>query len=41
MKRVTTILGINIVLIGSFFLIVADHIDAPAEQGTSSDITDF
>lgn len=41
MKRVTTILGISIVLIGSFFLIAADHIDAPAVQGTSSDITDF
>ncbi|WP_430409068.1 DUF4331 family protein [Kordia sp.] len=41
MKRVTTILGISIVLIGSFFLIAADHIDAPAVQGTTSDITDF
>lgn len=41
MKRVTTILGISIVLIGSFFLIAADHIDAPAVQGTNSDITDF
>ncbi|WP_420574054.1 DUF4331 family protein [Kordia sp.] len=41
MKRVTTILGISIVLIGSFFLIAADHIEAPAIQGTSADITDF
>ena len=41
MKRVTAILGISIVLMGSFFLIAADHIDAPAVQGTSSDITDF
>ncbi|PTX62836.1 uncharacterized protein DUF4331 [Kordia periserrulae] len=41
MKRITTILGISIVLVGSFFLIAADHIDAPAVQGTSSDITDF
>ena len=41
MKRVTTILGISIVLVGSFFLIAADHIDAPAVQGTTSDITDF
>ncbi|WP_046758046.1 DUF4331 family protein [Kordia jejudonensis] len=41
MKRVTTILGISIILVGSFFLIAADHIDAPAIQGTSSDITDF
>lgn len=41
MKRVTTILGISIVLVGSFLLIAADHIDAPAVQGTTSDITDF
>jgi hypothetical protein len=41
MKRVTTILGISIVLVGSFFLIAADHIDAPAVQGSASDITDF
>lgn len=41
MKRVTTILGISIVLMGSFFLIAADHIEAPAVQGTTSDITDF
>jgi len=41
MKRVTTILGISIILVGSFFLIAADHIDAPAVQGTTSDITDF
>lgn len=41
MKRITTILGISIVLVGSFFLIAADHIDAPAVQGTTSDITDF
>jgi hypothetical protein len=41
MKRVITILGISIVLIGSFCLIAADHIDAPAIQGTTTDITDF
>ncbi len=41
MKRVTAILGISIVVVGSFFLIAADHIEAPAVQGTSADITDF
>ena len=34
-------LGIAIVAIAGFFTIAADHIDAPAVQGGTNDITDF
>lgn len=35
------IFGISILALVGFFLVSADHIDAPAVQGGSSDITDF
>lgn len=41
MKNLKTILGIGVVAAASFFVIAADHIDAPAVQGGTSDITDF
>ena len=41
MKKTKLILGIAIVTIAGFFTIAADHIDAPAVTGGSSDITDF
>lgn len=41
MKNLKTVLGLGILAVASFFVIAADHIDAPAVQGGSSDITDF
>ncbi|WP_344729773.1 MULTISPECIES: DUF4331 family protein [Corallibacter] len=41
MKKLKIILGIGIIAIGGFFMIAADHIDAPAVSGGTSDITDF
>lgn len=41
MKNFKTVLGIGIIATASFFIIAADHIDAPAVQGGNSDITDF
>jgi hypothetical protein len=41
MKKTKLIFGIAIVAIAGFFTIAADHIDAPAVTGGSSDITDF
>jgi hypothetical protein len=41
MKNLKTVLGIGIVAVASFFIIAADHIDAPAVSGGNSDITDF
>lgn len=41
MKKVHTFLGIGALLLVSCIIIAADHIDAPAVQGTASDITDF
>lgn len=41
MKNLKTILGAGVLAVASFFAIAADHIDAPAVQGGSSDITDF
>ena len=41
MKRSKIYLGIAIVAIAGFFTIAADHIDAPAVQGGTNDITDF
>ena len=41
MKKSKILLGISILAIAGFFTIAADHIDAPAVQGGTSDITDF
>lgn len=41
MKKGKHILGIGFLFAAGLFLISADHIDAPAVQGGSSDITDF
>lgn len=41
MKNLKKVLGIGIVAAATFFIVAADHIDAPAVQGGSSDITDF
>jgi hypothetical protein len=41
MKNNKLILGIATLALVGFFLMSADHIDAPAVQGGSSDITDF
>jgi hypothetical protein len=41
MKNNKLILGIAALTLVGFFMMSADHIDAPAVQGGSSDITDF
>ncbi|WP_072401957.1 DUF4331 family protein [Flaviramulus basaltis] len=41
MKNLKTVLGIGVVAAAAFFIVAADHIDAPAVQGGNSDITDF
>jgi hypothetical protein len=41
MKNNKLILGIATLALVGFFMMSADHIDAPAVQGGSSDITDF
>ncbi|NJW53064.1 DUF4331 family protein [Salinimicrobium oceani] len=41
MKKGKHILGISFLFAAGLFLISADHIDAPAVQGGTSDITDF
>lgn len=41
MKKTKILIGVAIVAIAGFIGIAADHIDAPAVQGGSSDITDF
>lgn len=41
MKKTKMILGICSIAIAGFFMVAADHIDAPAVQGGTSDITDF
>ncbi|MFS4482978.1 DUF4331 family protein [Hyunsoonleella sp. 2307UL5-6] len=41
MKNLKTVLGVGVLAIASFFVIAADHIDAPAVSGGTSDITDF
>ena len=41
MKNLKTVLGIGVIAVASFFVIAADHIDAPAVRGGNSDITDF
>ncbi|MFD0991476.1 DUF4331 family protein [Mariniflexile jejuense] len=41
MKNLKVVLGIGVLAVASFFVIAADHIDAPAVKGGTSDITDF
>lgn len=41
MKNLKFILGVGVFAAASFFFLSADHIDAPAVQGGTSDITDF
>lgn len=41
MKKTKILIGVAMVAIAGFIGIAADHIDAPAVQGGSSDITDF
>nr|WP_282068426.1 DUF4331 family protein [Olleya namhaensis] len=41
MKNFKFILGLGVFAAASFFFLSADHIDAPAVQGGTSDITDF
>lgn len=41
MKKMKIILGTVVMGIATFFMVAADHIDAPAVQGGTSDITDF
>ena len=41
MKKTKLILGVCILTVAGFILVAADHIDAPAVQGGSTDITDF
>ncbi|MFB9054079.1 DUF4331 family protein [Formosa undariae] len=41
MKTMKIILGIGALSIAGFFMVAADHIDAPAVKGGTSDITDF
>jgi len=41
MKNLKKVLGIGVVAAASFFIVAADHIDAPAVKGGTSDITDF
>ncbi len=41
MKKSKILIGVAVIAIAGFIGIAADHIDAPAVQGGSSDITDF
>jgi hypothetical protein len=41
MKKSKILLGVAILAVAGFFVIAADHIDAPAVTGGTSDITDF
>jgi hypothetical protein len=41
MKNLKSVLGIGVIAIAGVLAIAADHIDAPAVKGGSSDITDF
>ncbi|AUC77861.1 molecular chaperone DnaK [Olleya sp. Bg11-27] len=41
MKNLKFILGVGVFAAAGFFFLSADHIDAPAVQGGTSDITDF
>ncbi len=41
MKTIKILFGIGVILTASFFLLSADHLEAPAVSGGTSDITDF
>lgn len=41
MKKLKISIGLAIIAVAGFFIIAADHIDAPAVTGTGADITDF
>lgn len=41
MKKLKIILGVSLLAVAGYFTIAADHIDAPAVMGGTSDITDF
>lgn len=41
MKKIKILLGASAIAVAGFFMVAADHIDAPAVAGGSSDITDF
>jgi len=41
MKKTKIILGIGALAVASFFMVAADHIDAPAVASGTADITDF
>ena len=41
MKKLKIILGVSLLAVAGYFTIAADHIDAPAVMGGSSDITDY
>lgn len=41
MKKMKIILGIGALTVAGFFMVAADHIDAPAVSGGTSDITDY
>ena len=41
MKKLKVLLGMSTLAVGGFFMVAADHIDAPAVQGGTSDITDY
>lgn len=41
MKKSRILLGVAVIAVAGFFAIAADHIDAPAVTGGTTDITDF
>jgi hypothetical protein len=41
MKKLKIILGVSLLAVAGYFTIAADHIDAPAVMGGTSDITDY
>ena len=41
MKKLKILLGASAIAVAGFFMVAADHIDAPAVSGGTSDITDF
>lgn len=41
MKKFKKIFGVSLLLVATIVFLAADHIDAPAVQGGTSDITDF
>ena len=41
MKKIKILTGLGVMAVAGFFMVAADHIDAPAVQGGNSDITDY